>query len=145
MKSLFATAAFAAVAISIAVTPAFAQTPATNAPQVVQTGHYEWRYKPIPGPNKSHLPEYERVWVGPPKDAPAASPAKASVTCPGHYDWRTNPRQQHGPHAPLLAPVRVWVVSKAQPGVNGAAVPDCTATPGTAIDPAKSGDHNHNN
>ena len=82
MKSLFATAALAAVAISIAATPAFAQTPATDAPQAAQTGHYEWRYKPIPGPNKSRLPEYKRVWVGPPKDAPAASPAKASVTCP---------------------------------------------------------------
>jgi hypothetical protein len=149
MKFLFATAARAAVAISIATNSAFAQTSATSAPQAAQTGHYEWRYNPRPGPNKTHLPENERVWIGPPKEAPAARRDEAGGTCPdgmqaGHYVWRTSPRQQPGPRAPLLAPVRVWVASKVKTGMNDATMPECKAMPVTAFDPAKSGDHNRN-
>lgn len=47
----------AAVSIAATTAPAFAQDAQDKA------GHYEWRYTPKPGPNKSNLPNYRRVWV----------------------------------------------------------------------------------
>jgi hypothetical protein len=50
------TVAFAAIIAVAASAPAFASSPE-------QGGHYEWRYAPKPGPNKSNLPNYRRVWI----------------------------------------------------------------------------------
>jgi hypothetical protein len=41
----------------------------------------------------------------------------------GHYEWRSAP--QHGPHAPLQAPQRVWVPDSTQAGSTQTANCDC--------------------
>ena len=52
--------------LTIAATlAAFASASAVSAKDAAN-GHYEWQYSPHPGPNKSHLPDYKRVWI---KDA----------------------------------------------------------------------------
>lgn len=61
MKTLFM-AAIAALAAALSASPSLAASDAATSPA---HGHYEWRHVPRPGPNKSHLPEFERVWVGP--------------------------------------------------------------------------------
>lgn len=43
----------------------------------------------------------------------ASSVYAAPMPTEGHYEWHLNPHQQHGPHAPLLAPQRVWVATPA--------------------------------
>lgn len=56
MKTKFA-AVFAALTAVATNAPVFAATDPGNG------GHYEWRHVLQPGPNKSNLPSYRRVWV----------------------------------------------------------------------------------
>ena len=63
----------------------------------------------------------------------ASVPAIAQVMAPagsaGHYEWRAQP--QHGPRAPLLAPVRVWVPANAAEDAKAANC-DCAMMHGSA-------------
>lgn len=108
MKNFALGLALAAALIStIALSsPAQAQDSKATAPQ---TGHYEWRDAPAVG--QKQAPYRLRVWVGPKMETASAEakckPQRAGVA--GRYEWQSNPRQQRGPRAPLLAPVRVWV------------------------------------
>ncbi|MBA4757990.1 hypothetical protein [Sphingosinicella sp.] len=64
MKIILFAAAIAAVGLA---TPTFAQEKSG--------GHYEWRERQLPGPNKSNISPRVRVWVD---DAP---PEMASCDC----------------------------------------------------------------
>lgn len=54
MKTV-AAVALAAITMAFVAVPTIASEPAG--------GHYEWRHVPRPGPNKSNLPDSQRVWV----------------------------------------------------------------------------------
>ena len=45
---------------TLAVVGTSAPAVATDAPK---RGHFEWLHSPQPGPNKSNLPNYRRIWI----------------------------------------------------------------------------------
>jgi hypothetical protein len=44
-------------------------------------GHYEWRYAPRPGPNKSSLPDYRRVWIADAAQSMAMTKGCGAMSC----------------------------------------------------------------
>ena len=104
MKTLILSASVAAFTMLVAVpVPVLAHTDVEKQPTI----ECEWQPQ-APGPRaplsarvcKKVADQRERAIGGPECD-----PSYTGKT--GRYVWRSRP--QYGPHAPLQAPVRVWV------------------------------------